>query len=166
MKRKSITTKLGSLLILFSLITISNSQTEKRNQNEYETGPTFEDYDSRFSAIDKNGKPIDNLLEKQVRTYLWNIWSNKKLAYFKINTYTLEGKEIFCTYYVEKNKIDSWQVAIECDRENVCPYISKEKCQEYRYTKDVYDKVEKIDETNNKFKLFLYNSATKKIIKF
>lgn len=152
---------LNVLVLLLNFVLIANSQISmERNLDGYVAGPTFEDYDSRFPPVEGEDP------YKKIRPYLWDLWSNKKQAYFKLNKYTLEGRGIFCTYYVEKNKTGFWQVASECDRIQNCPYVSKKDCENYRYLKNIYDKIEKIDGDGGKFTLYLWDSISKEKIQF
>ena len=137
-------------LILLSLISVAKSQVKQlRNLEGYAVGPTFEDFDSRFGEKEA-------ALNRDRGTYLWDVWSHKKQAYFVENAYTIEGARIPCTYYVEKNKTGSWQVAQECDRISVCPYTSKAKCEVYRYDRVIYDRIEKVYSRDGKFILHFH----------
>jgi hypothetical protein len=145
---------LASIILLFTLALVTNPQTNINNRNlkDFDKGPTV-------AVPSYTSTQSDETDEEDI--FLWKLWSNKRLAYYVINYFTREGEITPCTFYVEKNKTDSWQVTQECDRINVCPYISKERCREYRYSQVIYDKIDRIDLKDGKFYLFFHKSKSK-----
>ena len=134
--------------VFLSFVATADSQDKQfRNLKDYEAGPTFKDYDSHWGGNEPE-------ITRERDTYLWKVWSEKKLAYFTEITYNRHGQATPCIFYVEKGTTDSWQITQECDYLSTCPYVSKKRCQEYRYTKHIYEKIDKIELADGKFTLY------------
>lgn len=139
MKKRLVLTATIVLIILPYSVTAVSAQTNRDLKN-YNVGPIFDlggDFLGKAEGV-----------KKDLRKYFWDIWTSKKQAYFKVYEYTREGKQIPCTYFVEENKIKSWQVVQVCT--GICPYISKRRCREFdKPNETIFDKVEKINQPYN-----------------
>jgi len=159
MKLKLLFIMLQISITLLLLRTYTYTQVQ-RNLADYTVGPTFEDHDSRFPTTEED----KIVIFKELREYLWNAWSERKLTYFRLYTYSLEGRRMSRIFFVEKEN-GLWQVTVEYDCKNDTSFQSEELCRENRNNKYVYDKIEKID-VKNTFRLLLTNSKSKEKIKF
>jgi hypothetical protein len=150
--------KLFIVILLLCVTSTVNSQSlleQRLMDRNYERGPVFNDYDSRFPP---SADPYaENGLSNRMRDFLWKMWDEKRLTYFVLNSYTLEGKQILCIFSTQKGSNNNWSIIQECDAIEVCPYISKTKCERYRYTKITFDSVKRSELPSKKYRVLLRN---------
>jgi hypothetical protein len=125
-------------IFVLGLVEANYSQAKQtRNLKDYKEGPTLEDWDSRWGDAEVSGAM------NHINNYVWELWNKKELAFFRMNSYNKHGGKLTAIYYVEKGKNDNWQLTVELDLIDICPYKSKQKCEETRYKTFIYNKIEK-----------------------
>lgn len=140
-------------LCIIGLAGITYAQTKiQRNLKDYKQGKTLEDRDSHWGNAEESGA-LDH-----IHKYTWELWNKKEPAFFRVNSYTREGRQSVAMYYIEKRKDGLWQLTVEWDSINNCPYTSKQKCEETRYKTYIYRNLEKVTDKNGKSTIIFHSN--------
>jgi len=110
-----------------------------RDLTHYDDGGAFD-----FSW--GSGPKAHAQMSPKLRRFLWEHWTQKRLAHVIVTLYTIEGDPTIYNLFVEPDRDQRWRVVAEYESE-CCWYYSMEKPKRERERKKgvvIYDVVERV----------------------
>lgn len=130
------------ILLAFSCLT-SLAQTP-RDMARYDDGGAF---DFSWGV----GRKAHDQMKPKLRDFLWEHWTQKRLAHVVVTLYTIEGDPTTYNLFVEPDGNQRWRVVAEYESE-CCWFYAMEKPRRKRKRKKgvaLYDVVERVQISGN-----------------
>jgi len=132
------------LLVLLAFSGHTGLAQTPRDMTRYDNGGVF---DFSWGA----GPEAHARMNPKLRGFLWEHWTQKRLAHVVVTLYTIEGDPTTYNLYIEPDRDQRWRVAAEYESE-CCWFYAMEKPKRKRERKKgivVYDVIERVQTSGN-----------------